>query len=66
MSAALDVACPACEEPAGKKCRTFKTRRITDTHVIRYDAAWEAREMERRAAGSYPVDVALSMLRDKR
>lgn len=27
--------CPKCKEPAGSRCRTIKTRRVTDTHAER-------------------------------
>lgn len=33
---ATDVACPKCGAGQGEKCRTLKTRRVTDTHEARY------------------------------
>ena len=34
------VYCSKCLEPKGKKCRTLKTRRLTDTHAQRMRLAW--------------------------
>lgn len=41
------VECPVCAQPAGSKCRTLKTGRVTDTHLRRFDAAVEMRRKMR-------------------
>lgn len=38
----LDVRCPQCTQPIGARCRTLATQRVTDTHMARRDAAYEA------------------------
>jgi hypothetical protein len=35
------VACPVCHQPVGQKCRTLKTKRVTDTHTPRVDVYHE-------------------------
>jgi hypothetical protein len=33
----LDVECPACGSEPGRRCRTLRTNRSTDTHLARWD-----------------------------
>lgn len=41
------VACPKCNAPKGKKCRTIATRKSTDTHKARMDLAYPPRQWPR-------------------
>ena len=38
----LDVPCPTCGAEPGKRCRTLKTGRTTDTHNARWNQQWPA------------------------
>lgn len=33
----LSRTCPKCGSPKGERCRSIKTRRVTDTHASRWD-----------------------------
>jgi hypothetical protein len=37
-----EVECPTCRAPVAERCRSLSTRRITDTHVARREAAYVA------------------------
>lgn len=39
-SAQYDVTCPKCLARPKEPCRSLRTRRVTDTHLARIDAAY--------------------------
>lgn len=41
MSFLVSVACPKCGAAEGERCRSLTTRRVTDTHVARFDAFYD-------------------------
>jgi hypothetical protein len=46
------VDCPTCRAPSGKRCRTLRSGKSTDTHEPRYSKAdWFQKELRRRERG---------------
>ena len=43
----FNVQCPECLELRGRPCRTLTTKRVTDTHMSRFDRAYGHKPKER-------------------